>query len=168
MRSRKGNFFTSLGSFRSSAGLLCLFTLWLLDPAFRRQVRACQSWERSSFCISQMKKLRDQNILVKGGENLKFGDRRTVSNCTDAHQQVTPLQASVYSPVARGLERHHFLAAYGTWFLPETLEIFGMDSINGTGILGCLRRDVSPRTMEVADLPDSSLVRLHLEHCLGP
>ena len=61
-----------------------------------------------------MKKLRDQNVLVKRGENLRFGDRRTLSNWTDAHQQVTPLQASVYSAIARELQRHVFVAAYGT------------------------------------------------------
>ena len=64
--------------------------------------------------FSQLKKLRDQNVLVNGGENLRFGGRRTKSNWTDAHQQVTPLQASVHSAVARGLGRHLFLAAYGT------------------------------------------------------
>lgn len=105
-------------------GFYVLFTLWLSDSAFRRQVRACQSWEKSSFCILQLKKLRDQNVLVKGEGNLRFGGRRTKSNWTDAHQQVTPLQASIQSTVARGLGRHLFLAAYGTRFLPETLGDF--------------------------------------------
>lgn len=35
-------------------------------------------------------------------------------------------------------------------------------------ISGCINRDISSRIMEVTKLPNSALVRLHLEPCLGP
>ena len=61
-----------------------------------------------------------------------------MSNWTDAHQQVTPLQASVYSAIAQELQRHLFVAAYGimathscilAWKIPWTEEPGGLQSM---------------------------------------
>lgn len=93
------------------------------------------------------------------GKSLGFRDR-TGSDWPCANQQVPTLQASVYSSIQYRLESHLFLPDFGTWFLLEILENFGMVPKKDNVISGCINRDIPSRKMAVTVLFNSALVRL--------